>query len=107
MMGAIKRWWNKSNAVKTTSGTSSAYTLTYDVAPTAYVDGEIIQVSKCVAVRKINPGAFGEKLPEAGFPLIPDALSDGVGAKSRPLSLIHQARAPIRLPRRFSASGAA
>jgi hypothetical protein len=40
--GAVKRDWNKSNAVKTTGGTTSAYTLSYDVAPGAYYDGEII-----------------------------------------------------------------
>jgi hypothetical protein len=40
--GALKRFWNKANAVKTTGGTTSAYTLSYDVAPGAYYDGEII-----------------------------------------------------------------
>ena len=40
--GGVKRFWNKINAVKTTGGTTSAYTLTYDVTPGAYVDGEII-----------------------------------------------------------------
>jgi hypothetical protein len=39
---AVKRFWNKINAVKTTGGTSSAFTLAYNVAPTAYADGEII-----------------------------------------------------------------
>jgi hypothetical protein len=40
--GAEKRFWNKINAVKTTAGTTSAYTLSYDVAPGAYYDGEIL-----------------------------------------------------------------
>lgn len=40
--GAVKRFWNKINAVKTTGGTSSAYTLTYGTAPGAYYDGEVI-----------------------------------------------------------------
>lgn len=41
MMAALKRWWNRANAVKTTGGTTSAYTLTYDVAASQYYDGEI------------------------------------------------------------------
>jgi hypothetical protein len=40
--GAEKRFWNKINAVKTTGGTAAAYTLSFDVAPGAYYDGEII-----------------------------------------------------------------
>ena len=35
MMAATKRWYNRSNAIKTTGGSSTAYTLTYDVAATA------------------------------------------------------------------------
>lgn len=40
-MGAEKRFWNRINAVKTTAGTTSAYTLTYDAAAAQYYDGEI------------------------------------------------------------------
>lgn len=40
-MGAEKRFWNRINAVKTTAGTTSAYTLTYDAAAAEYYDGEI------------------------------------------------------------------
>lgn len=40
-MGGEKRFWNRINAVKTTGGTTSAYTLTYDVAAAQYYDGEI------------------------------------------------------------------
>lgn len=40
-MGGMKRFWNRINAVKTTGGTSSAYTLTYDQAASQYYDGEI------------------------------------------------------------------
>lgn len=39
-MAAIKRWYNHANAVKTSGGTANAQTLTYDVAPAAYVDGD-------------------------------------------------------------------
>lgn len=38
IMGAIKRWFNWSSP-KTTAGTSTAYTLSYGVAPGALVDG--------------------------------------------------------------------
>src|SRR5215470_3877943 len=64
MMGATKRWWNKINAVKTTGGTTSAYTLTYDVAPAAYVDGEIISFvvnATNAAAATINVNALGAK----------------------------------------------
>lgn len=40
-MGAEKRFWNRINAIKTTAGTTSAYTLTYDQAAAQYYDGEI------------------------------------------------------------------
>lgn len=39
VMGAVKRWFNR-GIPKTTGGTTTAYTLTYTVAPAAYVDGE-------------------------------------------------------------------
>jgi hypothetical protein len=38
MMGALKRWYNWT-VPKISGGTSTAYTLTYDVAPAALVDG--------------------------------------------------------------------
>lgn len=40
-MGATKRFWNRINAVKTTAGSSTSYTLTYDEAASQYYDGEI------------------------------------------------------------------
>lgn len=41
IMGAVKRWWNRMKPTATDgSGTSTAYTLTYAVAPAGYVDGE-------------------------------------------------------------------
>lgn len=39
-MGAIKRFWDRTNSVKTTTGTSTAYVLTYSVAAASYYDGE-------------------------------------------------------------------
>lgn len=64
IMGAVKRFWNKINAVKTTAGTTSAYTLTYDVAPAAYADGEIISFvvnATNAADATINVNALGAK----------------------------------------------
>lgn len=40
MIGATKRWWNKSNSTATTTGTSTAYVLTYTPASSADYDGE-------------------------------------------------------------------
>jgi hypothetical protein len=40
VMGAVKRFWNRNNGVKTTGGTANAQTLTYDVAAAAYCTGE-------------------------------------------------------------------
>jgi hypothetical protein len=62
MMGAVKRFWNRINAVKTTGGTTSAYTLTYDVAPAAYANGEIISFvvnATNAAAATINVNALG------------------------------------------------
>lgn len=38
--GAIKRFWNRSNAILVSTGTAAAFALTYDVGPTGYVKGE-------------------------------------------------------------------
>ena len=40
-MGALKRFWTRVNGTLTTAGAGNAYTLTYGVAPPAYVTGEI------------------------------------------------------------------
>lgn len=64
VMGAVKRFWNRSNAVKTTGGTTSAFTLTYDQAATAYYDGEIISFvvnATNAADATINVNALGAK----------------------------------------------
>jgi hypothetical protein len=39
-MAALRRWYSHANAVKTSAGTANVQTLTYDVAPTAYVTGD-------------------------------------------------------------------
>ena len=40
MMGAIKRWYNRTGITVVSGGTANAQTLTYDVAPSAYVAGD-------------------------------------------------------------------
>ena len=62
--GATKRFWNHINPVKTTGGTTSAYTLTYDVAPAAYYDGEIFSFvvnAANAASATLNVNALGAK----------------------------------------------
>jgi hypothetical protein len=41
MMGAVKRFYNHINGAMTTGGTANAQTLTYGVAPAAYVSGDV------------------------------------------------------------------
>src|SRR5215475_1863724 len=48
MMGATKRWFNRT-AVKVTAGASTAYTLGYSVAPGALVDGTTFLVQFHIA----------------------------------------------------------
>jgi hypothetical protein len=63
-MGGEKRWWNRSNAVKTTAGTSTAYTLTYDVAAAAYYDGEefsFVVDETCGASPTLNINGLGAR----------------------------------------------
>lgn len=85
--GAIKRFWNKINAVKTTGGTTSAYTLAYDVAPAAYVDGEIISFvvnATNAAAATINVNALGAKaLRLFAGNLLPGALLTGQIVQAR------------------------
>lgn len=85
--GAIKRFWNKINAVKTTGGTTSAYTLSYDVSPAAYVDGEIISFvvnATNAAAATINVNALGAKaLRLFGGNLLPGALLTGQIVQAR------------------------
>jgi hypothetical protein len=40
MMGAIKRWYDHTNATLTSTGSSNAYVLTYSVAPTSIATGD-------------------------------------------------------------------
>ena len=87
IMGALKRFWNKTNAVKTTAGTTSAYTLTYDVAPGAYYDGEIISFvvnATNAAAATIDVNALGAKaLRLFGGNLLAGALITGQIVQAR------------------------
>lgn len=63
-MGAIKRFWDRANGVKTTAGTSTAYTLSYDVAAASYYDGEefsFILDETCGATPTLNINALGAR----------------------------------------------
>jgi hypothetical protein len=62
IMGAVKRFWNRTNTTQTTAGTSTAYTLTYGVAPAAYVNGEqysFVVNQACGASPTLNINALG------------------------------------------------
>jgi hypothetical protein len=61
MMGATKRSWRR-NSVVLTSGTSTAFTLTYGVAPSGFADGEtfLVQFNQaCGASPTLNINALG------------------------------------------------
>jgi hypothetical protein len=63
-MGADKRFWNRINAIKTTAGTSTAFTLTYDVAASAYYDGEefsFVVNQDCGAAPTLNINSLGAR----------------------------------------------
>lgn len=63
-MGADKRWWNRSNAVKTTAGSTTNFTLTYDVAAASYYNGELhafVADRDCVATATLNINGLGAK----------------------------------------------
>jgi microcystin-dependent protein len=64
-MAATKRFWNRNNSVKTTGGTSTAYTLTYDVAAASYYDGEehsLVINATCGATPSLNINGLGAQL---------------------------------------------
>lgn len=62
VMGAIKRFWNRLNPTKTTAGGPTTYTLSYTVAPGAYVNGElysfIVNVT-CGVAPTLNVNSLG------------------------------------------------
>jgi hypothetical protein len=61
MMGATKRSWRR-NSVVLTGGTSTAFTLTYGVAPSGFADGEtfLVQFNQaCGASPTLNVNALG------------------------------------------------
>lgn len=62
MMSALKKEWNRQNVVKTTAGTSTAYTLTYDVAEAQYYSGQrfgFIVNATCGAAPTLNINGLG------------------------------------------------
>lgn len=63
-MGATKRFWDHLNVTKVTGGTSTAYTLTYSVAPQALYGGEIFSFAfnqDCGVAPTLNVNALGDK----------------------------------------------
>lgn len=63
VMGAVKRWFNWT-IPKTTAGTTTAYTLSYTVAPTALTDGmsHLVQFNAaCGANPTLNVNSLGAK----------------------------------------------
>lgn len=63
-MAALKRWWDRSNPVKTSAGSSTAFTLTYDLAAFDYYDGEIhafVADRDCVAATTLDVNSIGAK----------------------------------------------
>jgi hypothetical protein len=63
-MGGEKRWWDRSNSTQTTTGTSTAYVLTYASTESALYDGEetsfVLHVS-CGATPTLNRDGLGAK----------------------------------------------
>lgn len=63
-MGGEKRWWDRSNATQTTTGTSTAYILTYAAAESALYDGEetsFVLHATCGATPTLNRDGLGAK----------------------------------------------
>lgn len=63
-MGGEKRFWVRTNSVFTTAGTTTAYTLTYGQAASAYYDGEefsFIVNATCGAAPTLNINALGAR----------------------------------------------
>lgn len=64
MAGAIKRFWVRINGTLTSIGSGNAYVLTYGVAPTAYVAGEVYTFITNVAntgAATLNINSLGAK----------------------------------------------
>lgn len=63
-MGATKRFWDHLNVTETTGGTTTAYTLTYAVAPQQLWAGELFSFildQTCGAAPTLNVNALGAK----------------------------------------------
>jgi hypothetical protein len=73
-MAATKRDWNRRNATQATGGTSSALTLTYTTAPTAYTGGHIYSASITTtnaANATLNINALGARKIYVPYPAGP------------------------------------
>lgn len=69
MMGALKRWYNHTNATATSSGSANTQTLTYSVAPAAYVAGDtytFIAGFTNTGAATLNVNALGAKAIQSG-----------------------------------------
>lgn len=63
-MGGEKRWWARSNSTQTTTGTSTAYVLTYAAAESALYDGEetsFVLHTTCGPLPTLNRDGLGAK----------------------------------------------
>lgn len=63
-MGGEKRWWDRSNSTQTTTGTSTAYVLTYASTESALYDGEetsFVLHATCGATPTLNRDGLGAK----------------------------------------------
>lgn len=63
-MGGVKRFWNRTNSVKTSAGSATVYTLTYDVAAAQYYDGEefaFVVDETCGAAPTLNINGIGAR----------------------------------------------
>lgn len=64
MMGGLKRWYDRGNSTQTTTGTATAYVLTYAAAQSALYDGfetSFILDQDCGAAPTLNIDALGAK----------------------------------------------
>lgn len=81
MMGAIKRFYNRVNAVKASAGSANAQTLTYDVAPAAYVTGDAYTFR--VGAGLTNTGATTLNVNSLGAKTIKRGTADLTGNEIR------------------------
>jgi hypothetical protein len=88
MMAQIKRWWNRSNAVKTSGGAANVQTLTYDVAEASYYTGQrftFIAGFTNTAATTLNVNALGAKNVKLGS----NALNGGEIVAGFPVDVVY------------------